>query len=346
MIHKFVPALGSLPRGGGHTRAGESRRAVIIGGQLILRLVQSEPGWNVKRLAQRLKVSDKTVYRYLKDLAAAGVDLEHDRRTGGYRLVQPYIPPPIQLTEEEAFAMAAVCQEIGGQQQIAYIAPVESALAKIRDILPPDVSNSLDAVRQHVVMKMAPGGVGGRRDERIYRTMRQALRDGCALECTYESLRGDTSGDVFEFEPYALFFSVRAWYCVGRHSRREDLRCLKLKRFTGVKPLGRRYAVPEGFSLREHLGNAWSMIRGTPDYDIRIWIDPSFRATLSDTRWHHTQVVEDQPDGSAIFRCTVSGLDEIVWWVLGLGPRARVIEPPELVARVRRLAEETVAGYA
>jgi predicted DNA-binding transcriptional regulator YafY len=307
--------------------------------------VQSEPGWNVKRLAERLKVSEKTIYRYLKDLAGAGVDLEHDRRSGGYRLLQPYIPPPIQLTEEEAFAMAAVCQEIGGQQQIAYIRPVESALAKIRDILPPDVRDNLDAVRQHVVMKMAPGGIGGRRDEEIYRAVRQALRERTVLQCTYDSLRGNTSEDLFEFEPYALFFSVRAWYCVGRHSRRQDLRCLKLKRFTRVLPLGKQYEVPATFSLREHLGNAWSMIRGTPDYDVTIWIDAAFRATLSDTRWHHTQEIEDQPDGSALFRCTVSGLDEIVWWVLGLGPRAKVIEPPELAERVRTLAHDTAARY-
>jgi predicted DNA-binding transcriptional regulator YafY len=337
-------------RVGGHngaaSRSVESRRSAIIGGQLILRLVQSEPGWNARRLAKRLKVCEKTIYRYLKDLAAAGVDIEHDRRSGGYRLMQPYIPPPVQLTEEEAFALAAMCQEIGGQPQIAHLKPVASALRKIKETLPRDVRENLDAVAPHVVMKMAAAGRGDGRDEAAYRTIRQALRERRVLECCYESLKGEDSEEVFEFEPYSLFFAVRAWYCVGRHSRRADLRSLKLKRFTKIAMLPGHYEIPVDFSLREHLGNAWSMIRGEPEHDVEIWIDPAFRATLSDTRWHHTQYIEQQADGSAIFRCRVSGLEEIVWWVLGLGPRARVINPPALAERVHQLAGETAAAYS
>jgi hypothetical protein len=41
----------------------------------------------------------------------------------------------------------------------------------------------------------------------------------------------------------------------------------------------------------------------------------------------------------------VDGLDEIVWWVLGYGPGATVIEPPELIERVRELAHATAERY-
>ncbi|MBL8826153.1 MAG: WYL domain-containing protein, partial [Planctomycetaceae bacterium] len=60
--------------------------------------------------------------------------------------------------------------------------------------------------------------------------------------------------------------------------------------------------------------------------------------------WHKTQRVEFQPDGSCLFRVTVSGLTEISWWILGYGDQAVVLEPPELRelvgGRAQRLAEK------
>ena len=50
-------------------------------------------------------------------------------------------------------------------------------------------------------------------------------------------------------------------------------------------------------------------------------------------------------DGSIAFRCTVDGLDEIVWWVLSMGPHCRVVKPAELAEWVVTLAGQVVAGY-
>lgn len=41
----------------------------------------------------------------------------------------------------------------------------------------------------------------------------------------------------------------------------------------------------------------------------------------------------------------VDGLEEIVWWVLGYGPGATVLEPPEFIERVRELLTATAKKY-
>ena len=66
----------------------------------------------------------------------------------------------------------------------------------------------------------------------------------------------------------------------------------------------------------------------------------------ADTRWHATQEIEEHEDGSVSFRCTVSGLDEIVWWVLSFGPSCTVVAPKKLADRVRDLAVRTADRYA
>jgi predicted DNA-binding transcriptional regulator YafY len=55
--------------------------------------------------------------------------------------------------------------------------------------------------------------------------------------------------------------------------------------------------------------------------------------------------VDWHDDGSITFRCKVDGLDEIVWWVLSMGPHCTVVHPKELADRVCQLAEQTLQRY-
>jgi predicted DNA-binding transcriptional regulator YafY len=147
------------------------------------------------------------------------------------------------------------------------------------------------------------------------------------------------------FRPYTLFFSQRAWYAVGLHCGRNEVRSLRLTRFVEATPTDVRYVIPESFSLDKHLGNAWRMIRGKPTANIEIRFDAKFADTIAETHWHKTQSVVWEPDGSIRFRVTVDGFDEIVWWLLSMGPHARVIKPPALASLLRRLAMEMADQY-
>ena len=53
-----------------------------------------------------------------------------------------------------------------------------------------------------------------------------------------------------------------------------------------------------------------------------------------------------QADRSLIFRCTVDGLDEIVWWVLSMGPHCMVHKPVELREFVAEMGRQTANLYA
>jgi len=97
--------------------------------------------------------------------------------------------------------------------------------------------------------------------------------------------------------------------------------------------------------LRELLGNAWTVYRGDRDWHVEIWFSPEVADLVVETRWHHTQEIERQEDGSVIFRAVVSGLDEIKWWIPGWGPRAKVLKPKELAEEVCSLANGIIDRY-
>lgn len=313
----------------------------------LVTLVQSGPGWSAKKLAHELGVDERTVFRYLKDLAQAGVNLTHDAATDGYRAAPGSLLPPMQLTGEEALALALLCDQVAGGQQIAHLTAAEDGLRKIRAQLPPQLAEELEAEAPSIRVQTAPA-TDADGWQKVYDDVRWAIRHSKALRCQYESGATSVSGQEspwFEFEPYALLYSVRAWYAVGLHRGRNAERTLKLSRFAAMQRTDRTFERHAEFSLETYLGNAWRMMKGTPEYDVAIWFDPEFTHTVSDTKWHKTQEFEFNEDGSCVLKCRVAGLEEIVWWVLGMGPHAKVLGPPELAQRVATLASRTAGQY-
>lgn len=314
----------------------------------ILRLVANEPGWTVPKLARHFGVNEMTIHRDRRRLAACGIVLAYDAKRKGYGLANNSFILPTTLTADEALALTTVCEHICGREQIAFLTPAAEALNKIREALPPALREEIARLSRHVVIRTARGAPpdSAQSYADVFQRMREAIATGRALSCRYESAHGRGQWDPFVFHPYTLLFCVRAWYVVGWHGTHRDIRCLKLSRFLQARVLRETYAIPADFSIESYLGNAWLMIRGQPEYQVELRIAPQFAETFADTLWHPTQKIEPHDDGTITFRCTVAGLDEIVWAVLGFGPFCRVVHPPELAAKVRELAAATACQYA
>ena len=308
----------------------------------ILQLIQSQGGWNAASLARECGVKERTIYRDISLLEKAGVPLHYDEEQKGYRVRADYYMPPVDLTLEEALAVIVLGEQIGRDQQIPLTQAATKAVAKIRGRLPERLKKELGAL-DYMVIRLGQASDAAVGD--VYAKMQSALAHRHCLRCRYESGEKRYTG-AFVFKPYTLLFERRAWYVIGLHGGHDEVRCLKLSRFVEVqeKP-DLLYEVPREFSLKKHLGNAWRMIRGKKTYKVHLRFDAQFAENIADTHWHETQETQFADDGSLDFMCKVDGLDEILWWVLSMGPHCQVIEPKELADKVRALAAETAALY-
>lgn len=311
----------------------------------ILTLIQGEQGWTSQRLALECNVTERTIFRDMKMLEGAGIPYFYDEQTRGYSIRRDFFLPPVQLTLDESLALAALAEHVGGDEQIPYTHAAARAISKIRGQLPVALRRELEKMEQHVSIKLA-AAMPPESASDVYQRVRLALAGKRALRCRYESPSNEHGGSDFIFKPYALFFNQRAWYVVGHHEGHRSVRCLKLNRFTALEPTGIAYEIPRGFALDGHLGNAWRMIRGDRSYEVVLHFDAEFAETIADTHWHRTQEVIWRDDGSIEFRCRVDGLEEIIWWILSMGPHCVVKKPRELADRVKQLAEGIVRQYA
>ncbi len=73
---------------------------------------------------------------------------------------------------------------------------------------------------------------------------------------------------------------------------------------------------------------------------------PTVAARVAETRWHPSQELARQPDGSLRWTATVSGTREVRIWILGWGPDAEVLEPATLREEIAGMVRAAAEQYA
>ncbi len=311
----------------------------------IMTLIQSQNGWDAKALARECHVGQRTIFRDMEMLEGAGIPYFFDEEHGGYRIRGDFFMRPIELTIEEALAIVALGEHIAGPtHQVSFLQPAARAVAKIRSQLPDRMQKELEKLSQHLAIRIGQTAIEDEAED-VFLTLQRGVAEHRCVECLYDSVSGGEAKGKFILQPYTLLFSRRAWYVIGHHGRYDEVRCLKVSRFLGARVTDKQFTPPKAFSLSKYLGNAWWMIRGDIRYRVELRFDQEFADNIAATHWHKTQEVDWHDDGSITFRCKVDGLDEIVWWVLSMGPHCTVVQPKELVARVCQLSEQTLQRY-
>ena len=60
------------------------------------------------QLAERLEVSERTIYRDMKMLEGAGIPYFYDPQTRSYHIRRDFFMPPVEMTLDESLALIAL----------------------------------------------------------------------------------------------------------------------------------------------------------------------------------------------------------------------------------------------
>ena len=303
--------------------------------------------------ANALDVDERTIRRYVQQLRDAGFPIVADRATGRLELASDYGVPPIEFTEREALAILVLFHEAGAKLDGKLFASLQDAAAKLASTLSPTLLDFVEATRVRVGVKRgavdessprlpetkaemettndystgngnAANG-GGR--ERFFDEIFDACLARRPFEARYQGPIGPTLTTTVH--PYAVFYS-RAWYVVGYSALHRETRTFKVARFASVEPSDAKFLENLNFSLDSYFGDAWRFIRGPRTHRVVVRFSEKVGTNVAEVRWHKTQQTRVFPDGSAELEFRVAGLSEIIWWILGYGAEAEVLEPPEL----------------
>ena len=145
-------------------------------------------------------------------------------------------------------------------------------------------------------------------------------------------------------DPYKIWFFEGTIYLIGFCHLRGQVRMFVLDRIRMLRVTEETFDPPKDFSLDEYLGHSFKVMRDEL-HTVRVRISPAWTRYVGEKIWHESQKAEKLPDGGLELTFRVAGLEEIMRWVLSLGPEAEVVEPERLKEMVRKSLGETLSIY-
>jgi predicted DNA-binding transcriptional regulator YafY len=106
------------------------------------------------------------------------------------------------------------------------------------------------------------------------------------------------------------------------------------------------FDLPDDFDVDEYFQGEFGIFHSDKKQKIIIDFDAKGAEYIRLRKAHPTQELTRLPGGGVRLTMTVGDLTTVTSWVLEWGPRARVVEPAELVDRVREELSEALKGYA
>lgn len=181
-----------------------------------------------RTLAERLEVSERTVYRDVRDLLLSGVPIEGEAGVG-YVLRAGFDLPPLMFdrAEIEAVVLGTRMARAWGGARLA--AAAEEALRKIEAVLPAALRERVDRTHLYAPgLRLTPGL---REDlDRLHAAIDAGVRVG------FGYVAEDGARTERTVRPLGLYFWGGVWTLVAWCELRVDFRNFRIDRMTAVAP--------------------------------------------------------------------------------------------------------------
>jgi predicted DNA-binding transcriptional regulator YafY len=192
-------------------------------------------------LAERLQVSERTIYRDVRDLQLAGQPIEGEAGVG-YTLRREFDLPPLMFTPEELTALvlgARLVKAWGGAENVI---AANSALARIEAVLPADLAVKLDAIALY-----APDFRMSAAQRHLLDKLHAACLARTVLTFRYTRLNEDDSrAEQRTVRPLALTFWSGVWTLAAWCETRDDFRIFRIDRIEACSVHDRTFVQKRG----------------------------------------------------------------------------------------------------
>lgn len=207
----------------------------------IVQILRHRKFTTAAHLAQRLEVSERTIYRDIQDLMGSGVPVNGEAGVG-YSLEDTFNFPALQFTEDEveALVLGLKLAERCVDEDLQYAAA--SVLNKVRDSIPVKFQRQIANVPLSVPIPL--------NDRKTLRHM-AVLRKACSQLKKVSFAYKDESGGKSErtVRPLELTFWGKVWMLTAWCELRNDFRNFRLDRMQQLKVTGAFFSEEPGKSM-------------------------------------------------------------------------------------------------
>jgi len=193
-------------------------------------------------LSERLEVSERTIYRDIKDLILSGVNIEGEAGIG-YVVRSGFDLPPLMFSEEEIKALTLGARIVESWADRSLATAAQSALSKIETALPDHLKESLgNTLLFSPLSRITP------EISTIMAEIRYATDNNRKVSLQYR--RADKQSSERIIWPLGLFFWGSTWTIGAWCEMRKDFRVFRLDRIKSMVVLDENYPQEKDKSLQ------------------------------------------------------------------------------------------------
>ena len=170
------------------------------------------------------------------------------------------------------------------------------------------------------------------------------IEESKATHIAYRSLQA-TEAVTYEVCPLGLAFHKGSLYLVADSRDHGELRHFKVDRIEEAEVGPFPFERPADFNLSDHLANSFGIFHGDGEVAVKVKFLPTVARYVQESKWHDSQQLSAQNDGSVLAKFRLSSVEEIKHWLLGFGRQAVVLQPRELREEIAAELREMLAGY-
>ncbi len=291
----------------------------------ILYLLVERRSITAGELAERLEVSERTIYRDIDALSAAGIPVFTQKgQGGGIRLMDQFVLDRALLSpaqqDEILFALQAILATGGGAE--------EDTLARLTALFRREGGDWLE-------VDFTDWGSGAAEREN-FALVKEAILGRRPLSFTYYSSAGERSRRTVE--PARLVFKGGCWYLSAFCRTRQDWRIFRLVRMEDL-------AVEEGACPPRRPPERLEapLPGGYRGVDLRLRFAPSAAWRVRD--YFHPSQITREPEGGLLVACTFPEDQWLLSFLLSFGSQLEVLSPAYWREILREELKKSLASH-
>lgn len=315
----------------------------------LMMLLQARGRMTARELARELEVSERTIYRDIEALGAAGIPVTTSGGPGGgCGLLEHYRTTLTGLTEDEAQALFMVSIP-APLTMLGVSDELRSAMRKISA----SMSESRRAAELHAQQRIYLDAAWWfQSEERVphLQAIYQAVRQDRQIRIHYLRIfepRGEVQGEHV-LEPYGLVAKASVWYLVAAQAGQP--RVYRVAQVVAVDVLEAEVVRPVDFDLAA-FWRRWcdDVERSRSDYPVTVRVAPALIPMLARRfgEWVRTAAERTPPDaeGWLTLQLSFERLEEARVRLLGFGGAIEVLAPIQLRRSLADFAAQIVRRY-
>jgi len=304
--------------------------------------LKSETYPNKKELSKKYQISEKTIQRDIEFLINQyEAPIEYDYKRRGYHYFREFSLNPLKLDEGDFFMLAITEKVLRQYRNSPFRNHIEKFYEKIKTLFNDEISIYNDELNGVMSFDIGPMREV---NKEYFDKLEKAIREKLIVEIKYHTLHND-SYTTRKINPYHLKNYKGDWYVIAYCHNKNDIRVFALSRITSLKLKDYNFKTIEDIKIDEIMKSSFGIYLDSKEWKVKIKFSAYQARWIKEKKWHTSQEIKENKDGSIILSMTINNLEEIKRWIMQYGKEAEVISPKSLREEMKKEYREGLKKY-